>query len=222
MTNGYNVYMADTQNILGSMFDYAICDCGRKPDLFFHQFVSSGIADEFERDNPRYTRGMSGVDVAQEVLRRSTGSLTFVQPSAREDRSPEYWAGWVLAYYQHESGLRFADMAANGLKLSKVISMYLLHEADISRFVATANGIIRNNLAGRETNLKRIRLARGYSQAQLAEISDVKVRTIQLYEQRQNDINKAQASTLLRLSRALGCKMEDLMEPYFDISGADD
>jgi len=36
---------------------------------------------------------------------------------------------------------------------------------------------------------------------------------IQLYEQKQNDINRAQASTLLALSRTLGCTMEDLMEP---------
>lgn len=36
---------------------------------------------------------------------------------------------------------------------------------------------------------------------------------IQLYEQQQNDINRAQASTLLALSRSLGCAMKDLMEP---------
>jgi len=35
---------------------------------------------------------------------------------------------------------------------------------------------------------------------------------IQLYEQRQNDINKAQAGTLLNLTKALGCEMQDLME----------
>ena len=35
---------------------------------------------------------------------------------------------------------------------------------------------------------------------------------IQQYEQRQKDINKAQADTLLRLSRVLNCGVEDLVE----------
>ena len=38
-----------------------------------------------------------------------------------------------------------------------------------------------------------------------------------MYEQRQKDINKAQAQTLLRLSRVLYCSMEDLMEPVFEL-----
>ena len=42
--------------------------------------------------------------------------------------------------------------------------------------------------------------------------ADVLVRTIQQYEQRQKDINKAQAETLLRLARTLNCNVEDLME----------
>ncbi len=46
----------------------------------------------------------------------------------------------------------------------------------------------------------------------LAGQADVPVRTIQQYEQRQKDINKAQAETLLRLARALNCNVEDLME----------
>ena len=52
----------------------------------------------------------------------------------------------------------------------------------------------------------------GLSQSELAGQADVPVRTIQQYEQRQKDINKAQAETLLRLARALNCNVEDLME----------
>lgn len=33
-----------------------------------------------------------------------------------------------------------------------------------------------------------------------------------MYEQRHNDINKAQAETLHRLSIVLGCNIEDLLE----------
>ena len=60
--------------------------------------------------------------------------------------------------------------------------------------------------------MKRIRTAYGCTQAELAKRSGVSLRSIQMYEQRNKDINKASAETLLRLSRVLGCTMEDLME----------
>lgn len=42
--------------------------------------------------------------------------------------------------------------------------------------------------------------------------TNIPLRTIQQYEQRQKNINKAQAETLLRLSRVLNCSVEDLIE----------
>ena len=33
-----------------------------------------------------------------------------------------------------------------------------------------------------------------------------------MYEQRQNDINKAQVNIVLNLAKALGCEIEDLLE----------
>ena len=41
----------------------------------------------------------------------------------------------------------------------------------------------------------------------------VGLRSIQMYEQRNKDINRAEAVSLLKLARALGCEMEDLLEP---------
>ena len=79
--------------------------------------------------------------------------------------------------------------------------------------------MIQESLSEGETNLKRIRRANGFSQKRLAEVSGVSLRMIQLYEQRQNDINKAQASTLLALARVLNCRLEDLMEPQIAAGG---
>ena len=42
--------------------------------------------------------------------------------------------------------------------------------------------------------------------------SGVSLRSIQMYEQRNKDINKASAETLYRLSKVFGCSMEDLLE----------
>ena len=63
-----------------------------------------------------------------------------------------------------------------------------------------------------ETKLKRIRTTKGYSQKQLSELSGVSLRSIQMYEQRNKDINKAQSESLYHLAKTLGCAMEDLLE----------
>lgn len=63
-----------------------------------------------------------------------------------------------------------------------------------------------------ETNLKLLRQQNGLSQKQLAEISSVPLRTLQQYEQRQKNINKAQAEYLVSLSTALNCSVEQLIE----------
>ena len=62
------------------------------------------------------------------------------------------------------------------------------------------------------SNLKKIREATGLSQSKLAEVSGVSPRMIQYYEQGVKDINKAQAITLYKISQALNCKIEDLLE----------
>ena len=64
----------------------------------------------------------------------------------------------------------------------------------------------------KDTNLKRIRSSYGCTQAELAKRSGVTLRSIQMYEQRNKDINKASADALFRISRALGCSMESLLE----------
>ena len=61
-------------------------------------------------------------------------------------------------------------------------------------------------------NLKRLRTASGMSQAQLSNASGVSLRSIQCYEQGVKDINRAEGLSLFKLSKALGCRMEQLLE----------
>ena len=84
------------------------------------------------------------------------------------------------------------------------------HEMDLAHFVERLDELWNQHYP--ETNLKRIRDLAGLSQRELAELSGVSVRQIQLFEQRQRDINQTRAIDVLRLSRALGCKNEDLLE----------
>ena len=61
------------------------------------------------------------------------------------------------------------------------------------------------------SRLRRLRTYAKLSQRQLAEAADVPVRQIQLFEQGERDINKTQGITLLKLSRVLKCRPEELL-----------
>lgn len=213
MTTAYNeLYLDDAMHNLADMVEYAVCELGFDPDEFFGWFVSSGIASKFEKGNPKYITGMSGVELAEVVLNKINVTYISKEASHNIDKGKEYWAGWILAYYQWITGMRFEDMIRNGLSLSTVMSMYVLHEADESKFVENANEIIARHKANRNTRLQEIRKSRGFTQQQLSDVSGVKVRMIQLYEQRQNDISKARFEVVLSLAKALGCEMEDLID----------
>lgn len=213
MTHAYSeLYLDDAMHNLGDMVEYAVCDLGYAPDEFFGWFIRGGIADKFEKGNPKYITGMSGFELCEAVLNSVGVSFDKKEPIHNDFKGVEYWAGWILAYYQWYSGKRFEDIVNGGLNLSTVFSMYVLHEADESKFVECADEILERNKKESKSKLHQIRKARGFTQQQLSEASGVTLRMIQLYEQKQNDLSKASVSVVLSLSKALGCEIEDLIE----------
>lgn len=213
MTTAYNeLYLDDAMSNLGDMIEYAVCDLGFDADEFFGWFITSGIASKFEKGNPKYITGMSGYELADAVLTETNIKYEKKEPSYTDFKGREYWAGWILAYYQWKTNKRFEDIVNNGLTLSTVFSMYILHEADVSKFVEAANEVIARNKKVRKSKLHEIRKARGFTQQELSDASGVTLRMIQLYEQKQNDISKAQAGVVISLAKALGCEAEDLLE----------
>ena len=211
MTHAYNeLYLSNAKDSLSSFFDYIINDCKMTPDWAAALFVTTGYAEQFERGNPAYIAGMSGVELAREVILKAYGKKELPEPTLSEERSPEYWAGWALTSYQWYYARRFRDIFKR-IPMKEIIGMYrVYHEMDISHFVEDME--LRYKAAEGESNLKRIRENRGLSQTELSAQSGVKVRNIQMYEQRGNNIDKAQAHILYKLSRVLGCDVEDLLE----------
>lgn len=205
-------YLDDAMQNMGDMIEYALCDCGFEPDEFFGYFLTSGIAAKFENGNPKYVVGMSGVELAETVLRECNVQHRLVVASHPDYKGREYWAGWILAYYQWYTTKRFADIVSGGLALSTILDMYILHEADESKFVESADAILERNAAGQKSKLQTIRKARGFTQQQLSEASGVTLRMVQLYEQKQNDLSKAQVNVVISLAKALGCSIEDIVE----------
>lgn len=144
MTHAYEeTYLDDAMNNLGDMIDYAVNDCGYEGEEFFSQFILSGIANDFGGGNPKYVAGMSGPELARAVIFKISGRREEIPPSVVFDKSPEYWVGWIAAYYQWHTSHSFKDMQNNGLTFERMLSLYkTLHEADVSKFVEIADKII--------------------------------------------------------------------------------
>lgn len=204
------IYLGKARATLGDAFDYAINACRIPGPDFIRLFTASTVSRRLENGEPLLLAGKSGIELALDILLETTG----IQPETgmRESpgRSREYWIGWAVCYYQWYSA-RSYDEIFKALSFEDLENMYEpLHEADISKFVDIADE--RMKAFFRETNLKRLRAAGGCTQAELARRSGVSLRSIQMYEQRNKDINKASAETLYRLSKAIGCSMESLIE----------
>ena len=206
-------YLNDAMNNLGDMFDYAVCDLGYDAEEFYSHFLVSGVAEKFGEGNPKYVAGLSGAELAGAVLYAVEGKRPEKRPSVAYERSPEYWSGWILAYYQWLTGHSFAYMQKRGVTFSKVKSLYpTLHEADVTKFALVADKIIEKNRQEEPSRLQQMRKDRGLTQRELAERSGTSLRMVQLYEQKQQDIRRAEAQTLVSLSLVLGCDVVDLFE----------
>ncbi len=78
------------------------------------------------------------------------------------DRSPEYWAGWSLAYYQWFRNYHFMHIL-NAAPFSKILEMdSTYHEMDIRQFVDRLDDILDTFYP--QTSLRRYREIAGLSQ----------------------------------------------------------
>lgn len=203
-------YLNRAMSIVGDAFDYAINDCKIDGAEFVKMFAASTACKKIENGEANYLSGKSGIEIAIECIYETTGKELAVEPSEKFSRSAQYWCGWAVCYYQWFSSRKYADIF-KAVAYEDILGLYpTLHEASVEKFASVLDEKMR--AAYPETNLKRIRTIYGCSQRELAEMSGVSLRSIQMYEQRNKDINKAQSDSLYRLAKALGCTMEDLLE----------
>ncbi len=201
------LYVPLAQRVMGDMYDYAVNTLKFSLQHFHYMFMVSGIAYQFEIGNPMYVAGKNGCEVAREVIEKTSDLTIDEEDVMYVDKSPEYWVGWALAYYQWHSGSTFKEIERR-ISIENILGMYItLHEADVTLFVE----IMDEKMARSDSALARLRKYASLSQAKLAERSGVPLRQIQLFEQGQRDIKKTQGQTLYAIAHALNCRMEDLI-----------
>ena len=212
MTHTYaEAYLDTAMDVLGEAFDYAVNECGLDIDDFMRLFITTGIADAFEHGNPKFIAGHSGTELVMEIVSKAGLHMTFPPASGSFDCSPEYWSGWILAYYQWETGCSFRKLH-DVVSMQDIRKLYSpMHEASEQKFVDTINAILQREKTS--SRLQKQRKLLGYSQKELAEKTNVNLRTLQQYETGAKDLAKASFQTVVTLANALGCHAEDLIEP---------
>ena len=211
MIHAYDkLYLDKAQTALARMLDFAVYELDYSLEEFFDLFIKTGVSERFGSGDYELLVGMSGIELAYKVLEEAGKPATRKKVRYPADRSEAYWTGWALAYYQWYTGLSF-DEITQVVSISEIADMYIpYHEMDIRQFADHMNELYL--IANPDTNLKRLRKAVGLSQNELAGSSGVPLRTIQQYEQRRKNINKAQAEYLVMLAQVLCCDVQDLLE----------
>ena len=192
----YNyIYLENAMKNLGEAFDYAKNSYNLDMDKFMNMFITSGYSKMLENGNPKILIGISGSELVLNVFEQCGYKVEIKSPQNKFDYSPEYWCGWIIAYYQWKTCLLLYPT---------------LHEASEDKFVDVINERIKNKI--KTTRLQQIRKICGLSQKELSEKSGVNLRTLQQYELGTKDINKASAASVYALAKTLNCNVEDLLE----------
>ncbi len=203
--NAYDeAYLNDAQYFLGELFETGVYVLDLDLEDIWMRFLFSNYSVNLGTGDPFVIFGKSGSEAIFEISGKRK-ELPFIY-----DRTPEFWLGWALAYYQWEKNIPFSFITRQ-VSISDLLLLYKkYHEIDIAHFVNEIDRL--RSLNKKDTNLKRIRMDRGLSQKELATLTSIPLRTIQQYEQRQKNINKAQANYVISLAQALNCSVRDILE----------
>ena len=196
---------------MAEAFDYVANSCGIDIGVFMDMFITSGYAARFEENDAAVVLGLSGAELVCRVIEESGLYFDFPSASGQYKAAPmEYWTGYFFEYLRYYSGKTFRNILEN-ISMEE-FSEYVLRliQSNETEREAVLTGLL--SFVEEPVRLQEIRKECGYSQRELSVRSGVNLRTLQQYEVRAKDINKAAASTLLALSDVCGCTMKDLME----------
>lgn len=192
---------------VAEMFEYAKCyyklDCGK----FFNLFNSSHISDKIYKLDMVYVYGKSSIELVAEICETQGEKIykgndtTLINPSY-------YWLGIIVASYCFGKSISFMEFAER-IDINELLKLYgVMHEAPQMRMIDEIDSILRTQ----ESSLARIRRTRNVSQKELSIMSNVSLRSIQMYEQKQKSISKASFETVRNLANSLSVNTDKLYD----------
>ncbi|MCR4675961.1 MAG: helix-turn-helix transcriptional regulator [Sphaerochaetaceae bacterium] len=208
MTRAYSeIYLEEAMIRLGDMLEYAVLDCGYDSDGFWQMFIQSSVSRRFETGDISLIAGKSGAELAFLVLHERENLTTFTIPFWREDRSPLFWCGWILCYFQWHENISFKRIWES-VSIRTLEKMYpTLHEADKSKTVEALKALIKPRA---KTPVMTLRLIKNLSQKELSERAGMSISQLQRLEYGERSVENLSLKTALSLARALGVEADEI------------
>ncbi len=206
MIHAYDeIFLDHARDNLAVMFDYALNGLGYDLSYFWVIFLVSETSHKFELGDISTIAGRSGVELCNDILEIKEKGKEYL----RTKRNKEYWLGFSLAYYQWYKNVSFYSIAQK-VDINDIQKLYMpYHEMDIKQFLDKMDELFNDS---KKSNLKTIRLKAGYTQKELANLTNISLRTIQQYEQKQKNIAAAKAETICLLAKSLCVEENDILE----------
>ena len=207
------LYLDDAMRNLGEMTEYTMLVTPEiRLEELFRMFTISGYANRFEHGDPAVVSGMSGTELHHRIMDKCYGEYRKWPPAlVKYDTEAEYWYGYILAYVQWKMSCSFLDILEK-VTFDTLGRLYpALHTVSEERAFIEIEKMM-NATGTQATRLQEYRKRLGMSQKELADASGVNVRTLQQYEIRDKDINRASTDKVISLARVLKCAPEDILE----------
>ena len=193
--------------LVAEMFEYAKCyyklDCSK----FFNLFNSSRISDKIYKLDMVYVYGKSSIELVAEICETQGEKICKGNDKTLINLS-YYWLGIIVASYCFGKSISFKEFAER-ININDLLKLYgVMHEAPQMRMIDEIDSILRTQ----ESSLARIRRTRNISQKELSIMSNVSLRSIQMYEQKQKSISKASFETVRNLANSLSVNTDELYD----------
>ena len=194
-------YLTTIAEIVGDIFRKVAGIEDFEIDRFAQKFAKSEVAHAIEYGDLEYLMSEEIEDDIASLICRELS-----MEDCKDINSREYWVGYILVFIQRAVRRSFKEIFALYL-CSRLLKDYDTYgDMDPIEMVKKIKQYISMG-----NKLKQFREKKKMTQQELSNNSNVTVKNIKAYEDGTVDISKAQGDTLFRLSRALGCTIEELL-----------
>jgi len=198
-----------TIQLFAEAIDYGVNACHYNIDMII-RLLCSQYGSKFDDRDEEFVNNYDGEKLIKEIV--DTFFWKYPYPDYKiNPKSKEYILGEYLGELAAFSKIPFRDLLLR-IRPTDTLTFLKEHNYEINHdeFEKWATKIYK-----KDDYVTRLRLIRDHnhlSQAQLAKKSGVNIRNIQMYEQRNNDINAASGIILQKLAHALKVRVDDLLE----------
>lgn len=130
-------YLEAAQEDMGALFDVAINVLKFPYSEFQKLFLNNELSERFGKGDSFVIWGKSGTEIAFQITNIEITNeyrQILTENGLKPILSPEYWAGWSLAYYQWKSGKSFNEILSK-ISFESIVHLYFpYHEMDILHF----------------------------------------------------------------------------------------